>query len=154
MEEVVRDLLSKLEGATDDARIALVKHGLPSILDSLSPGKRGELPEKAQAALAEEFVAQGPGMQLQTALANLTGLKEQVMSRSIDACPIFYASFIILFMHVSSSCVDKRTMLSITLSALGCRRVPTCGNVVNSLTVKRKLTIRCAPHMVTAGCAH
>lgn len=78
MEEVVRDLLSKLEGATDDARMCLVTHGLPTILDSLTPGKRGELPEKAQAALAEEFVARGPGIQLQTSLANLTGLKEEV----------------------------------------------------------------------------
>lgn len=98
----MRDLLAKLEGATDDARMALVTHGLPSILDSLSPGKRGELPEKAQAALAEEFVARGPGVQLQTALANLTALKDEVRERSSVGC---------LCLLQPTSCSPKRHLI-------------------------------------------
>ena len=100
----MRELLAKLEGATDDARVALVTHGLPSILDSLSPGKRGELPEKAQAALAEDFVARGPGVQLQSALANLSGLKDEV--RLLPAISIFFlieTQKIVVIMEISLS---------------------------------------------------
>jgi hypothetical protein len=109
MEEVVRDLLTKLEGATDDARVALVTHGLPTILDSLTPGKRGELPEKAQAALAEDFVARGPGIQLQTALANLTGLKEEVcMCSTVASCFTLSAFCFLLSQHLGRIVLIQR----------------------------------------------
>jgi hypothetical protein len=78
MEETVRSLLAKLEGATDDARIALVQHNLPDILDAMIPGRTLDFPEKGKVALMDDFVTQGPAVLIHGALSNLTALKDQV----------------------------------------------------------------------------
>ena len=65
MDVTVRGLLGRLEGATDDARLALAQHGLPEALDALSPQRRGDLPVDLRAAFQDEFVTQGGAQHLQ-----------------------------------------------------------------------------------------
>jgi hypothetical protein len=124
MEDMVRDLLAKLETATDDARTALVTHGLPGLLDSLSPGKQPELPEKAQAALAEEFVSRGPGVQLQGAHSTLAALKEEVRSRALP--------------HACSAYVRAARR---GVSGGACRRARTCASAARSWMRRSRRTL-------------
>lgn len=64
MDERVRELLSKLDGATDEARLTLAQLGLPAALDALKPGK-AEIPDDVRAALSDEFIASGGILNLQ-----------------------------------------------------------------------------------------
>lgn len=64
MDERVRGLLSKLDGATDEARLTLAQLGLPAALDALKPGK-AEIPDDVRAALSDEFIASGGILNLQ-----------------------------------------------------------------------------------------
>lgn len=74
----MRDLLTKMENATDDARTALVQHDLPAVLEAMNPSKPPELPEKVRRVLQEDFVACGPAVQLREASSELVTQRERV----------------------------------------------------------------------------
>lgn len=84
-DEIVRDLLKTLEGATDEARTALVQHDLPGVIEAMHPSRPPELPERARRALMEDFVAYGAAMQLREASEELIRQRDKVCATAVLA---------------------------------------------------------------------
>lgn len=116
-DEIVRDLLKKLESATDDARTALVQHDLPAVLEAMNPSKPPELPEKVRGALLEDFVASGPAMHLRDASSELLRQREKVWSHAEQSC--FYQACSCVCNYASTSADARAYLLISAVTATG-----------------------------------